>query len=219
MKTQFLMSLILSTTLVFSCNGDKSGEKKALDTIPKNDLTKPVSLFWEKACESNELLNSFDCCKFDCYQIELLNDPFKDFVIITLDLRDSLSDIIFYSRFKYSSLSKKSTQKSKSKMNSLILVNPVTKDTIPYLYASPLKFILKPKNKNINTFFSKTIWTLSPDDGKLNVLDPEIWKVKGRSGDREIEVKRHTFKDSIYYSNLQNILNICKVKDYKYKQR
>ncbi len=215
MKIQFFISIILSTTLLFSCNGNKSREKIVPITVSKDNTPKPLSNFWEKACESDVLLTSFDCSKVDCYQIELLNEPLKDFVVITLDLRDSTSDIIYCSRFKYRLSSKRNIKESKH--NSLILVNPVNKDTLSFFYDSPHKFTIKPKNKNINTFFTKTIWTLSPDDEKTTLLDPEIWKVRGRSGDSEIEIERYMFKDSIFYSNIQNILNICKTKDYKYK--
>ncbi|MCC7464844.1 MAG: hypothetical protein IT261_01160 [Saprospiraceae bacterium] len=215
MQIQLLIFIILSATLNFSCDGDKLEDKKASVASVKKNSLKPLSLFWEKACESDVLMHSFDCSKMDCYQIELFQDPFKDLVVITLDLRDSLSDIIYCSRFRYGSRSKKSIQESKA--NALILANSSIGDTITFLYEMPLKLVVKPKNQNINTFFSETIWTLSPVDEDSDWLDPEVWMVKGRSGEREIVIKRHTFKDSVYYNNLQRVLNICKVKDYKYE--
>jgi hypothetical protein len=72
------------------------------------------------------------------------------------------------------------------------------------------------KNIDLNTFLKQTIWGMATEDEIRSVLDPESWILKARSGSRKIVLNRHSFRDSIYYSNIQNILNICKIKDYKY---
>lgn len=71
----------------------------------------------------------------------------------------------------------------------------------------------------MNIFFTKSIWLMPPNDENISELDGETWEIKARSGNREMVLSRHLFKDSIYYSNIQNILDICKIKDYKYKYK
>jgi hypothetical protein len=74
------------------------------------------------------------------------------------------------------------------------------------------------KQDNINHFFSRMIWNMTPVDVEASGLDEETWTVKGRFQGKEILLTRRAFKDSTYYSNLQTLLDICKIKDYKYKK-
>jgi hypothetical protein len=170
-------------------------------------------LFWQEICRSRDFSYMYDCNNYNCYQIELYNSPFKDFTVVTIDIRDSTKDIIFLNAFK------KNNNKTINKNEQIIMINPSTKDTIKYFYRKTSKLIISPKDKSINNFLLNTIWRLPNKDGDIHLLDPEIWTIKARSGNREIVLNRHLFKDSIYYSNIQNILNICKIKDYKYKKR
>lgn len=186
---------------------------------PIKPIKNEMSLFCEETCKILDSEYLFDCNKADSYQIELCNHVFKNNIVITLDLNDSIYDIIYVNRYKFQLMAKEHvSEEILSKPNLIIIPNVATNEKMVFLYDKPKKFRIKPKNQKVNTFFSKTIWTLTPNDNEV-FLDPEIWKVKGRSGGKEIVLNRHAFKDSIYYSNIQGILDICKIKDYKYKKQ
>ena len=55
------------------------------------------------------------------------------------------------------------------------------------------------KNYDMNIFFTKSIWLMPPNDENISELDGETWKIKARSGNREMVLSRHLFKDSIYF--------------------
>ncbi len=214
------MKYIYCIALLFcSCKNESKPIPKGIDTEKVEVIPKEKPLFWQEACKLKDFEYLYDCNNLNCYQIELLCDPFKDFVVITLDLSDSTKDIVFYYRFDYDLPPLNSHKKVNKNTKVLKMAFPGSKDTISYSYPLPKKLIIRPKNKEINTFFTNTIWELPDKDEDIHLLDPETWKIKARSGNQEIELKRHLFKDSIYYSNIQNILNVCKIKDYKYKKR
>jgi hypothetical protein len=214
------MKYIYCIALLFcSCKNESKQIPQIIDTDKVEVIPKEKPLFWQEACKLKDFECLYDCNNLNCYQIELYNSPFKDFVVITLDLSDSTKDIVFYNRFKYELQSLENHKKTNKNTNVLKMAFPGSKDTIRYSYPLPKKLIIRPKNKEINTFFTNTIWELPDKDEDIHLLDPEIWTTKARSGNQETELKRHLFKDSIYYINIQNILNICKIKDYKYKTR
>jgi hypothetical protein len=212
------MKYICCIALLFcSCKNESKPISQIIDTDKVEVIPKEKPHFWKEACNLKDFECLYDCNNLNCYQVELLCDPFKDFVVITLDLSDSTKDIVFYNRFDYDLHPLDNHKKKNTKV--LKMAFPGSKDTISYSYPLPKKLIIRPKNKEINTFFTNTIWEMPQNEENLSELDVETWNVKGRLGGREIMLSRHKFKDSTYYSNIQNILNICKIKDYKYQKR
>jgi hypothetical protein len=220
MKSIFLILLFLYIFSFFSCGRDQSSNPKPPIGVSKDSITtpKPVPIFWKNICEDSRFTKLFDCNTLDCYQIELLNDPFKDLVILTVNIQDSLTDEIYYNRFSFKTHKEKNKLNKDKPTNLFPIVNNVTKDTIFCYFRGEKKIKIK-KNVDVNTFFTNSIWVMPRNEENLSELDVETWNVKGRSGGREIMLSRHKFKDSTYYSNIQNILNICKINDYKYKKR
>ena len=205
--------------LFCSCKNESKPIPQIIDTEKVEAIPKEKPLFWQAICNYGDFLYMYDCNNYSCYQIELYNSPFKDFTVVTIDIRDSTKDIIFLNVFRRNFPFKKNNNKTINKNEQIIMMYPNTKDTITYFYKKTSKLIISPKDKGINNFLLNTIWNLPDKDEDIHLLDPETWTIKVRSGNQEIELKRHLFKDSIYYSNIQNILNICKIKDYKYKKR
>lgn len=74
------------------------------------------------------------------------------------------------------------------------------------------------KREDLNYFFSSTIWQI-PKEDKSPGIDGESWRVKGRNGGKEISVVRWNFNDSLYYSNIQKLLDLFKIRDYGYKAK
>lgn len=185
----------------------------------KTEYQRAKSPFWIEARKDENLrfLYDFNTAN-ELYQVELFNDPFKDFVYITLDLSNPDFDLIYYSRFKYRIHKKGEETTIKPPKKVLTIVNPVTKDTIFFIYKKPIQIKRKPKDIAINHFFSKAIWGMSPVEEHFLELDAEKWDVIGRKDGKEIQLRRNSFTDSTYYSNIQHILDICKIKDYSYRK-
>lgn len=213
MKNLYLYCILFSLVNCTSESKRVSGQEGS-SHVENTANEKPP--FWKEICKLEEFEYMYYCHDRNCYQIELHNSPFKDLVVITLDISDSTRDLIYYNRFKDGFPPKVNNEKVESDVKLIVIVNPVTRDSIKYFYKNTSKIILNPKNKDVNIFLSDAIWGLSAQDGDINQFDPEIWKLKGRSGGKEILLSRHIFKDSIFYSNIQKVLDICKIKDYKY---
>jgi hypothetical protein len=96
------------------------------------------------------------------------------------------------------------------------LVGPTANDTILCIHKST-KTIKIRKQQDLNSFFSTTIWQMPVKD-KAPELDGESWRVMGRNGDKKVSVVRWNFEDSLYYSNIQKLLDPFKIKDYKYNK-
>jgi hypothetical protein len=213
--------IILFVFSLLACNEERSSTQKKIiepykDTVDKSEK---VPIFWRTICEKQQFSNFFDCSNSDCYQIELLNDPFKDFVVLTVNTQDSFFDIINYHRFAFK-VSKNSTDHSNSRkpLFMIPIVNTSMQDTIFCLCMGEKKRKRK-KNATLNIFFSKYIWEIPQNEEDTPELDNETWKIKARSGGSEILLSRHNFKDSLYYASIQNILNECNINDYRYKKR
>ncbi|MBL7825499.1 MAG: hypothetical protein JNJ57_02635 [Saprospiraceae bacterium] len=212
MKQTILLCLLGCLYFGFGCSNEPSSnpETSTISNNETHEMVDSVPIFWKTICSYNKFANLFDCNTFDCYQIELINDPFKDFVALTIKIQDSIPDVIYYNRFS----SKNSRIKTKN--NFVIpVINPITKDTFIYSCSAEieLKIELDPK---IEFFFERTIWEIPRKDKMIDMTDSETWLTKGRSSGRAIIVSRYLFQDSIYYSNIQKLLDICKISDYKY---
>ena len=184
----------------------------------KAEYQRAKSPFWIEARKDENLRFLYDCnTANELYQVELSNEPFKDFVYITVDLSNPDFDLIYYSRFKPRIHHKGATATNKPPKQALTIVNPFTQDTIFFIYKKPIQIKRQPKDAAINQFFTKTIWELYLKDENRDI-DPEIWSIIGRKDGKEIQLMRNSFTDSTYYSNIQHILDICKIKDYSYRK-
>lgn len=202
----------------------KKPENTEAEPEPSDAAQRAGSPFWQAACRQPDLGFMFDCNDGDpSYQIELTHEPFKDYVVLTLEHgSDSLITAVYYTRFDYVptySLDKyRATNKYKS-INSLIVVNPTTKDKLYFFYEKPKKFQICQNAGQISRFFNESIWTM-PLKGQFSpAIDPEGWHVRGRKRGMEQVWSRYSFlEDSAYYIGLQKVLDLAGVKDYKYER-
>ena len=212
---KYLKSLFLFFTLVvifWTCKSDQPRNSES-STNPESDtaiIHNQRSPFWEIICQKNQFDHLFDCTTLDCYQVELLQNPFKDFVILSLYMQDSSITKIYYNRFSFS------TSRFNKKNFDFIfhIINPLTKDTLFCTHKYEKTKIIKIDAK-MDAFFNELIWDMPLFDEEV-LIDPESWKIKGRKGGKEIILNRHTFGDSLYYKNIQILLDIFNIKDYKY---
>lgn len=217
MKTPPFYTIAIFSLLIFSCVQDKPQSPQKSVSKTEDATTDSIPIFWATICKNSDFSYFFNCNKENCYQIELFNDPFKDLVVITLNLNDSLTDIIHLNRFSFRA-SKNFTKDKKNTLKKVYpIINPITKDTI-FCGHQNTKTMKVAKQQDLNYFFSTTIWQIPTKDKNLD-LDGESWKVKGRNGDKEVAIVRWNFSDSLYYSKIQNLLDLCKVSDYQYKKR
>lgn len=163
--------------MIVSCVQDKSQNQQKSVGKPEDVTTDSIPIFWTTICKSSDFSYFFNCNKENCYQIELLNDPFKDLVVITLNLNDSLTDIIHFNRFAFR-FSKNYTHDAKSIFKKVYpIINPITKDTIFCIHKNA-KIMKIRKQQDLNYFFSTTIWQI-PTKDKSPDLDGESWGGKG----------------------------------------
>jgi hypothetical protein len=118
--------------LLISCK-----ENKTTSNIPPTNKNEDVAkdqkpLFWEISCKNDNFVNLFDCNKSNCYQVELLSHLYKDIVILTLYINDSLVDKIYYNRFSVRSSRSNIFKKRKNDNNKFPIIYPINKDTFWY---------------------------------------------------------------------------------------
>jgi hypothetical protein len=209
MKYTYLFFLIF---LICTCKRQQKQvqipEEETYDDLPKGFIL-------GEECKVKDLSFFYDCHQNDCYQVELISS-YQDLVVLTLNLNGTKNDTIYYTRFhRHNRIIKPS-----KKFNVLYGVIPLTKDTIwSYSFKLPKKIITKSKNTKINYFFNTLIWDMEKEEKEqLELFHGETWRVKGRIKGKEITLNRRIYEDSTYYSNLQTLLDICKIKDYKYKK-
>ncbi len=211
--------LLLPMLVYYSCNNSpkESSASQVIEADKTDSNYKPI--FWELVCQTGEFPVLFDCNEDSIsHQIELQNDPFKDLLILTIKMNSSHIDAIYYSRFIFKSktpLPKNRRQQYKH----FSIGNPMTKDSV-YCYFTPIKkIVLNHKEDTLINFLKTTIWNMPTKDESEIELDAETWQIKGRNGKAKILLTRSSFNDSIYYSNIQRIIDICNIKDYEYKKR
>jgi hypothetical protein len=209
MKYTYLFFLIF---LICTCKRQQKQvqipEEETYDDLPKGFIL-------GEECKVKDLSFFYDCNQNDCYQVELISS-YQDLVVLTLNLSSTKNDKIYYTRFRRHEY----PIKSGKRLNLLHVFIPSTNDTIrAYSYKTPKKIITKSKNTQINYFFNTLIWDMEKEGKKpVGIFEGEIWRVKGRIKGKEITLNRSTYEDSTYFSNLQTLLDICKIKDYKYKK-
>jgi hypothetical protein len=218
MKIKVLITHFVVVILMISCKNEPPKDKEKEVIVNKDSIANEIPLFWKEACKNVYFDNLFECNLSTNYQVELLNDPFKDLVVITLDIKDSLFDVIYYNRFIYRVNSKNNIKNSVNVKSRIVMVNPITKDTLFFKYPETKKIIIK-KRDDIRRFFNETIWNIPVQDNDRPDFDGEVWRIKCRNGNTSKVLTRMTFSDSTYYSNIQILLDICKIKDYKYVKR
>jgi hypothetical protein len=209
-------------TLSWGCYADQpstktsSYEEKKQETVNYDSII--MTSYRRAFCEQANLVHLFDCNSQDCYQIQLSHDPFKDFVYLTIYSIDSFGYEIYYNRFEPSSSNRESKFLNNKKCIAIPLVNQSTRDTL-FFYHCGEKKIQVNKDDNIEYFLNHWVWETPLKRDTCSDIDPEVWSVRGRAKGKSISIIRCAFKDSVYYSNLQKILDVCKVKDYKYIRR
>lgn len=68
----------------------------------------------------------------------------------------------------------------------------------------------------VKLFFIEYIWELPNLEGQNSsgVLDPTVWCVKGRRNGQSLKWERYMGKDSLYYENIQKVLDSYEIKEY-----
>lgn len=197
------------------CKGESKNKHLPISESDEVSAANGLPIFWSEICSLPEFPYLFDCKTGPCFQIELTCDPFKDFIVITIPIKDSLIDTLFCNRFIFKhSLSKTKNEKV---FKTIPIINPVTNDTTIWMYENLPQIKELSQNRKINHFFFTTIWNTYQRDTVI-FFDPEKWKIKGRLDDKSILIERVAFKDSTFYENIQTILDLFEIKDYKYPQ-
>jgi hypothetical protein len=132
MKYVSYLPLLLCICSLLCCEDSQVTKPKQADPINNDTAEEPttVPLFWEEVCGDDRFRNLFDCSNsLECYQVELVNDPFKDLVVLSIDINDPSRDIIYYNRFSFS-LGRSGRYEKNKLYSKVFIVNPITKDTI-----------------------------------------------------------------------------------------
>jgi hypothetical protein len=210
----------------FYCNSDVSqkkvyneledsrhAHKLFLDSIFKNSNT----AYDNVNCSDPDFSYFFPCNKSEeCYQVELSCSLsyLKDDVVISIIYDEGKIIDIVLTRSGLIMPGKNKFRMGKSK-KIIFCQNPLTKETFHLSCSKPRKVYTNTDLSELNNFFSKTLWSLYNRDSSY-VIDGESWLIKGKKEEKISKWVRISFKDSVYYSNIQKLLDICKVKEYSY---
>lgn len=213
---------------LFSCKNEKGRtadslsdlERKSEKIIEKALPTSEIPFLWKNyLCSLSEFSSFFYCdtSNSDRFEINFMNDPFKDPLLISIEMGNNGISDIYFSRFSfhYDSLSFKMDGKTKQIKISL----PYDNGTIFCSYLLPKKIVDRSKFSQLDNFFLQELWKLPFETDEPPELDGEGWYVFARKGGIAYKWRRYSFADSIYYSNLQTLLDLCGVEDFKYEAK
>lgn len=212
----FLHLLFFSFCVIDSPVKEKEKTLQNKPVITNSGMIRTV--FWEQVCATNEFSDFFYCNTHDAYHVELLS-AFKDYIVITADISDSIYN--YYHCARFSPRVNKPDEKPvghSQKRQFVTVINPLVPDTLYFEYGQP-KIIKAHKNPKLDDFFINQIWQTRLMKDTFSFLDPETWRISSRKMGKEIQLMRTDFKDSVYYSNIQMLLDICKIKDYQFNQQ
>lgn len=186
------------------------------DLILKNQRLEFNKHFWTKLCETNKFKKFYDCDSMttEFYQVELSQHTFKANVIISIPFENGDINNIYLSKIY---LSGDSVVPKKSELDNVVSLLPNYKKYIHYSEPRVISIHEADTLKNsLFSFFSKSIWNISNTKNKTQLLDPEIWRVRGRRRGQDLLLEKYSFNDSLYYSSIQSLLNLFEVTDYQY---
>ncbi len=217
MKYIFLFYFIL---FFLSCNDHKRSKGIAIDQLQHPDsLKNELPYLWRENCKNSDFKLLFDCdnSEKEYYQIELFHDPFKDMAVMSLIFRNGAIYEIYVTRFHI--VTSRNKVNSKRFTKKLLLIMPYSNDTLYCFYNKPKNVTTLGNVERLSHFFSSTLWTMPRRESSRSELDPETWTIKGRKNGEQSTWERHLSQDSVFYTNIQQVIDLCKIKDYKYKKR
>jgi len=213
----------------FSCTErNKTSDKSVVkndassngDTFFANSTSLEVPYAWkEYFCKEPEFRNFFFCdsLKRNSFEIVFMQDPFKDPLTIELKVNED-GKIIEMSYVLLDFSTDRFDPKVKKNSKKLTIFNSYSGTSLFCSYDLP-KIINDPAGlERLNPFFSEVIWTLPYETERCGLLDPETWYVFARKNGKEYKWVRSCFDDSLYYSNLQILLDLCGEKGFKYEK-
>jgi hypothetical protein len=222
---RYLLVFLFIFCLLYCKNDKPKIESNSIEynELSNNDTSSyKQGYFWVKNCINSDFKLLFDCNteNYELYQIALNNDLVKDCVFISLMFRNEQISEIYLTKLY---LSPNKNLLKQKKFNKKIIFNAPDSSRLMYCYYNkPVKVTWKIDLLKLSTFFNEILW-LKPlqINYKGHDTDTEIWYINGRKNGKEgywsgfVTAKL----DSIYYTNLQALLDICKVTDYKYTKK
>lgn len=204
--------IIVPAFLLFSCG---KNEKRS-NSLIKNVKIEIPYIWKDYYCLIPGFSSSLYCDHEykEKYQIELTTESYQASVFILLEL-DSSKITMKHTKITYSD-----SNNFKSKAN--IVKIPIQPDRNINLYCQYSDFkeiALEKCCFEIFDFFHNQIWNIPCELANEDTqFDPEVWRVIGRKNGLEKKWTRMTFTDSVFYSNIQKVLDYAKIKEYKYKK-
>jgi hypothetical protein len=98
------------------------------------------------------------------------------------------------------------------------MIIPGNGGAIYCFYNKPQKIRTSNELKLLSSFLSDQLWKMPRKDAGADI-DPEVWSIIARKDGQVAHWSRELFRDSVYYGNLQRLLDLCKVEEYLYKGR
>jgi hypothetical protein len=93
------------------------------------------------------------------------------------------------------------------------MIIPGNGGVIYCFYNKPQKIRTSNELKLLSSFFSDQLWKMPRKDAGADI-DPEVWSIIARKDGQVAHWSRELFRDSVYYGNLQRLLDLCKVEEY-----
>lgn len=206
MKKHLLLLVISYVVFLYSCS--KTTEKQT-----QKNIVAQQTPFDSIICGLQDFNYLYQCNQIDStFQVELWNDPFKDLILITCSIKDNEIDSLRYARFRFNSKRRNTLDQPK------FIVNPYTNDTLFISWQAPKAMRVTKNRTELGQFLLNVVWKSQGQNDPPCELDCESWTLKGRIGDKQIKLIRNTFSDTLFYHNLQFMLDECKIVDYKFQQ-
>ena len=226
MKLICYLLFVLALCLPFCKEGtaDNSRVSSAqFDTLSNVNSTIPT--IWNILCD----IKGFEIISYcnsknqyaEYYEVELMHDPFKPTVIISLLVKYKHIEKIYITRID---LSTKYSEHLRKKYEGYYLINlRPSQPVLHCFYDAPKEVDLSKRMTEKNTlkldlFFTQTIWLMPEINSTKTYLDPETWNVRAIKDQVQKKIVRQDWEDEIYYENIQVLLNLCKITDYQYKK-
>ena len=200
-----------------SCETEKMKKENSDNNLISKELNN--QLFNKVNCNCDDYKSLIECGSpfVEQYQIEL-RFAFADAKTISLILEHGkLKELSYIHFIDYSSkqsegsvVGMKNCEFFASNKIGDSLFATYTISKIPVLFPTP----------QIDSFFTKILWKMPSVKYQSDILDPQIWTIKGRKYGIYREWERYAFMDNkenfMFFMNIQAVLDLCEIEDYNY---
>jgi hypothetical protein len=228
LPTALMNALFLILLLFMGCNNrdesasnykiEKGDENAHLHELKARSLETPY--VWENyLCLLPEFAPFFYCdsLKKDRFEAVFFRDPIKGPIHISLGIKNEKIEDVYFVNMHFSSDSINLVSKKFSRHIAFSM--PVTGNRMVCSYDPPIAISSRSLPDDLNVFFSQLIWELPFSVEGDEYLDSEVWSVMGRKEGKEYYWSRQSFKDTVFCANLQLLLDLCRVEDFKYRNQ